>query len=303
MRKVYYVTVTPDGNSCLFRRNAYTLLKPVSALMTQLTLVQYLGDETVAAAFPHGNATISEKPHTRTCPSVLKTMASLSEIPSSVYKKAIASKECGAGHQPVLLPRNVKQICNLQSEKNQKFRFTHDALYNVHELAYDLDGFVAKITTYPDLVLICGSQSIVSEMDRVLQCRSSAPQLLSYDTTFQLGDFYLSPLLFRHIAFTSSPVIPALFLIHEKKSQNAHEELMKHVRKVISGLKGHEKSIPIVTDEEMAICNAIDIHLPFLHRLKCWNHTVNAVKVSINVHFVWLHLYLGKYVCTLVCEY
>ena len=42
------------------------------------------------------------------------------------------------------------------------------------------------------------------------------PQLLSYDTTFQLGDFYVSSLLFRHTIFKESPVIPALFLIHER---------------------------------------------------------------------------------------
>ena len=75
-------------------------------------------------------------------------------------------------------------------------------------------------------------------IDRVLQCRSSAPQLLSYHTTFQLGDFYLSSMLFRHTAFATSPVTPALFLIHKKKAQSAHEELMKHAGNVVPTLKG-----------------------------------------------------------------
>ena len=273
------MTVTPKGNSCLFRRNAYTLLDQAS---TKVTVVQYLGDETIATPFSHGNSRIGDKPHTRTCPSVLKAMLSSSDVPSNTYKKAVATTECGADLQPVLLPRNVKQVSSLQSRVKQKGRLTHDALYNVHELAYDLDGFVAKITTYPDLVLICGSNGIACEMDRVLQCRSSAPQLLSYDTTFQLGDFYLSSMLFRHTAFTSSPVLPALFLIHEKKAQNAHEDLMKHAGNVVPTLKRKGKLVPIVTDEEAAICNAIDIHLPSLSRLKCWNHVINAAKVGVN---------------------
>lgn len=37
-----------------------------------------------------------------------------------------------------------------------------------------------------------------------------------------------------------------------------------------------------MTDEEAAICNAIDIHLPSLSRLKCWNHVINAAKVGVN---------------------
>ena len=73
----------------------------------------------------------------------------------------------------------------------QKFRLTHDALYNLHELAYNLDGFVMKITMYPDLVIICALKSMVVELETVLQLDLQS-QLLSYDTTFELGDFYLS---------------------------------------------------------------------------------------------------------------
>ena len=53
-------------------------------------------------------------------------------------------------------------------------------------------------------------------VDEVLQLQSQS-QLISYDTTFQLGDFYLSPLIFRHTLFTQKPCIPALFLLHERK--------------------------------------------------------------------------------------
>ncbi len=50
---------------------------------------------------------------------------------------------------------------------------------------------------------------------------------MSYDTTFQLGDFYVSTLLFKNVLFQKSPVMPALFMIHEKKLKSCHEELMK----------------------------------------------------------------------------
>ena len=61
----------------------------------------------------------------------------------------------------------------------KKFRLTHDALYNIHELAYDLDGFIAKIITHPDLVLICGSKNMARDLDQLLQCQSPAPQFIS----------------------------------------------------------------------------------------------------------------------------
>lgn len=275
------MSVTPEGNNNLFRRNAYSLL---ADQFPALTLVHYLGDEMIAIDFPHGNSkrsTVPQPPHVRTCPSVLKTIAKSDKVPSNVYKKAIAENNCAPAYQPILNPRNTKQVANVQANQRKKFRLTHDALFNIHELANDLDGFIAKIITYPDLVLICGSKSMAHELDQVLQSKStsSAPQLLSYDTTFQLGDFFVSPLLFRHITFASSPVMPLLFLIHDRKFQNVHEEVMKHTSTVVPSLRKSGVSVPIVTDDETGICKAIDTYLPNLVRLRCWNHTINAAKV------------------------
>ena len=277
VQKTYFVSVTPNGNNTDFKRNTYSLLGG------HTTLVHYLGDHTSATDFPHGNASNRDQVHVRTCPSVLRNLP-VNDAPSNVYKNEVAKGDCQPQYQPVLKPRNTKQVSNMQARERQKFRLSHDALYNLHELAYDLDGFLAKITTYPDLMVICGLNVIISEFDRVLQVSSQTSQLLSYDTTFQLGDFYLSSLPFRHIAFTPSPVLPALFLIHERKFQSTHEEFMKHVSKVIPALRSCQQEIPVVTDDEGGICKAIDLYLPNLTRLRCWNHTINAAKVWLRKH-------------------
>ena len=78
----------------------------------------------------------------------------------------------------------------------QKQRLSHDALYNLHELAVDLPGFVHVIRTHPDLICTCSNKELLDELDRVLLVQSPTPKLLSYDTTFQLGDFYVSTLAF-----------------------------------------------------------------------------------------------------------
>ena len=78
-------------------------------------------------------------------------------------------------------------------------------------------GFVWKITTFPDLVCVCGLKELLNEADRVI---------LSYDTTFQLGDFYVSLLIFRHIIFKERPCIPAMFLLHERNKQS-----LKNIRR------------------------------------------------------------------------
>ena len=52
---------------------------------------------------------------------------------------------------------------------------------------------------------------------------------LSYDTTFKLDDFYVSPFLFCHVLFEQTPTIPAAFVLHERKFQSIHEEFMKFI--------------------------------------------------------------------------
>ena len=77
--------------------------------------------------------------------------------------------------------------------------------------------------------------------------------------------------------------MPVVFLIHEIKFQSAHEELMKHVSVIVPSLNKCKTPIPIVTDDELGMYNAIDKHLPSLTHLKCWNHTINSIKVQLYV--------------------
>ena len=151
-----------------FKRHAYFLLDPKRQ---NKVLIHYVGDESVAVDFPHGTSKSGNHIYRRTCPSTLNQLVSFvsscsSQLPSS--------------H----LPRNTRQVINLQQKERQKVRLSHDALYNVHELAYDLDGFVKVIKTFPDLTIVCSLDVMLKELDLVLQTQSTNTQLLSYDTTF-----------------------------------------------------------------------------------------------------------------------
>lgn len=207
-------------------------------------------------------------------------MSETNDAPANVYKQEISSlgSKYSASLQPVCLPRNVKQIQNAQAQKRQKSRLSHDALYNLHEIAYDLNGFVHKIETYPNLTVICGLKHLTDQLNNLIQLKSDIPILLSYDTTFQLGDFYISPFLFQHVLFTASPVIPAGFLLHERKFQDVHEKFLRYISEMVPSLHKENNLLPLVADDEKAICNAVDKVLPSVYRLRCWNHIINSVK-------------------------
>ena len=88
----------------------------------------------------------------------------------------------------------------------------------------------------------------MDELNRIIQAKFDIPILLSYDTTFSLGNIYVSPpLLFCHVLFDSSAVVPAAFLLHERKFESTHENFM-------SSLVSIKSPIPIVTDDEQGVC-------------------------------------------------
>ena len=80
------------------------------------TLVHSIGDHTEGSQHPHGNSQ-TFKPYTRTCPSVLSSVSDIHDKPSNVPKKMVQASQCLPEEQPVLVPRNPKQIKNLQAKE------------------------------------------------------------------------------------------------------------------------------------------------------------------------------------------
>ena len=267
--KTYYVFVNPEGcNEPSFRRFSYRFAKDDK----HATVIHYRGDHKVSQKY----TTLKKQ----TCASVRREVEKQEQSPSVVYKKSIC-KPVPPEYQAVLCPRNPKQVCNLQAKQRQKLRLSHDALYNLHELCYDLETFIQKIVTHPDLIVICGLNSMLKDINRLLSIADgNLHQLLSYDTTFQLGDFYVSPLLFRNVLFLKFPVMPVAFLVHERKLRCCHEELFRVIAKELPSLVNGSQMIP---DDEKAF-NTIERYLPKVRRLLCWNHIINGAKLWLRQH-------------------
>ena len=148
---------------------------------------------------------------------------------------------------------------------------------------YDIPGFIQKIVTFPDLTCICGLSEILEEADKVLML-DEGQQLLSYDTTFQLGDFYVSSLLFHHTLFREKPCIPAMFLIHERKFTETHQMLFQQVVQHIPSIR--KANCCLVTDKERAIIKAVELELPNIRRVQCWNHLFRDIRFWLRISMV-----------------
>ena len=93
---------------------------------------------------------------------------------------------------------------------------------NLHEMAANVSSYIHTTRTHTDFVFVCGQRQLLDELDRLLLLKSPSARLFSYDTTFELGGYYVSVLCFRHTLLIVSPVIPVAFWVHKLKIEEPH---------------------------------------------------------------------------------
>lgn len=284
-RKYYNISTMPtDKNgSSEFQRTSFKLVDNHS-----IVLVHYTGDENVYAPRPHGNKkSDTGDDFVSTCPSVLsqikEKIVHTSDKPQELYRSMILDgKKVSGQHQGVLNPRNAKQIRNIQAKMNKARRLSHDEIYNTLQLAYHLDNFVHHFSIFPDLQCFVANKELLQELNKILQVKSDEIPLLSYDTTFLIGDFYVSVLVFKHVLFDCNPSIPVAFYIHDRKSEEIHVDFWRKIATLVPNI--NRASTVIVTDREKAVVNAIKKVVPNAALVHCWNHILSDAKHWIKQH-------------------
>ena len=275
--KTYNATKNGNFKKYVFRH--------VREMQPYRVLVHYLGDKSGLLNSPHGNRTKKRgKPHIRTCPSTLRTIEeqSKSKKPHTIYRKLIA-EPCQNTQIPVTHPRNTEQCRNTIKNFKANNQIHNDELYAVYEITSALDSFTWGFSLAPKVRIVFGLKLLGEELCGLVEEVKDGSLYLSYDTTFNIGDFYMSVLFFKHTAFKDPcPIIPLGFLVHQTKAESEHEEFFRLFRHQYPSLAA--KCLVIVTDREKAIEKAIHTQLPKWTHLHCWNHILSDVKFWVTKH-------------------
>ncbi|CAF1130038.1 unnamed protein product, partial [Brachionus calyciflorus] len=106
---------------------------------------------------------------------------------------------------------------------------------NIHVMHLTLN-WPSKVTTIPHLNTIAIDSELLFEFNRLLKA-SRSEICIEYDTTFILTGYYVSVLSFIHSfqkfsSKNSSPPIPLVFLVHEKKYEEMHDDFWRYMKKV-----------------------------------------------------------------------
>ena len=259
----------------MFKTSTFTRLCWFLPERSNILLVQYVGDYTEYIPTKYGNSK-HEREYIRTAPSVhAEIKNNLHAKPKEIEMKS-KSDVVIPEHVPVLRIRNRKQIYNHVANKNLFQRFSKDEIFNTMIIATELsENFMANELT-PELFIIYAHLDCVTEFTKLLKTYKGTI-VLYYDTTFKLGDFYVSPLIYRHALLVGEPCFPLVFLIHRRKIKEVHMNFFFRVSNRIH-LMQDVTNIVIITDREEAITSSIKKVMPNVKLLYCWNHIRKDIK-------------------------
>ena len=180
--------------------------------------------------------------------------------------------EAKAKGDPARAPRNIQQIRNAKA-RLKKLEFPEDqrALLEYHAIVHP--------QTLPDCRTYAGKKYAVCclpEMDAHLKevLKICGGVTLNYDTTFNVGKFYVSILTFRHPLFEEEPVIPLCFLFHEGKEEVGHSMLFKN-RKITMPSLDQQQTV-FISDREKSFKNVRARFFPKSQYAFCHLHILSV---------------------------
>jgi len=240
-----------------------------SNILNNLALLQYnfKGPEHNFEIKAHGN---SKDPSTPFLPTNKTTKEVIREAATKMKpKKAILSltksQDLLNATSSAEMTRDRKQAYNMKytaSDKKESM-LKKDELYAVilqaaNEQDQGEETFIHSITSWPEPMCILGLKYQFHDITRFC-CNPSLSYHLTADTTFNLGNFYVTPLSYRNLNLESkrtgkSPLFLGPILVHITRSYCAYSHLLaklKELEPAVDDLRA------IMTDGEPGLIKAI----------------------------------------------
>lgn len=187
-------------------------------------LIAYRGDHTVAKIERHGNAKHKD--------SFIPSLPSLKEHLAikckgkkpikTLFKdlKVKARKKMKVLHKlknagAPFIPRDRKQLSNYRARSKSHHIISPCELTSLHLLAtHHLNEFIRLYMSIPEFHCVMAHPKAIELSNRLLKAAGENPnleQVLCYDTTFDLGEFYLSSLVMKNTELKGDKIFPVAF--------------------------------------------------------------------------------------------
>ncbi|KAK0417662.1 hypothetical protein QR680_013134 [Steinernema hermaphroditum] len=195
-----------------------------------------------------------------------------------IYNQLVAQ----GGHH-TNIPKDKRQVKNIKQGVDLEKRLSRDGLYNIISFHKYLrfedcdESFIDQLAVGDRLSCRMFAAPLIKEF---LTVASSLPKgkvmQLTYDTQFEVGDYYLSTLTYRHPLFKGNPIIPLAYVVHDRRYSRDHRNFFSELWAKHPALNRHRTVF--ITDQEFDFEDSI----PNVKHVWCWNHVKRNFQHYVN---------------------
>ena len=206
--------------------------------------------------------------------SVLHAIAEESDKASAQVYKKLVTNVVPPEFEKVAKPKSSKQVANKQYNSRRNYDIDECEITSVLQMNNEIGRFVKHLSLLPSLKIILINNELASLWASM--AADEGVSTLSIDTTYNLGDFYVTTVVGRHRYFEREPAFSVACLLHHRRDSSSHETLLKELKNkcpIINSCK-----VAMISDRERSIIKAIDTELPMAYKFVCWNHIFQDIK-------------------------
>ena len=257
-------------------------------------LIHYLGDESIHKARPHGNDKRGKLfvSNTQKAKDDIKAGLKIKAQPKHVYNENVRKAEEMMEEKfenlgDVVSARNTKQVRNIKYSEALKGRLVQCELFSMYYMGLTEYGeMFHAMELLPHEIHIISDPAALNFANQLLKESMKNPgldQLLSYDTTFDLTDSYVSTLVMRNIYLEKSPIFPVAYMMHNVKKSAVHRTFWVKMDEALK-LGKYVDKIVFTMDRETSFAKELRRQIPGASIVFCHNHILTDVKVWIKKH-------------------
>lgn len=233
---------------------------------------------------PHGNSSIGA-PFFRTADTAKRRHREIAAANTPRQTIRIATKECGGELEAKgisSLPRNTQQIKNYRRSGHKDSNVLYSVMLQCKLAEGTSDAFVRDVKAAPDPQSVLFFDWQLRDLVRFLTDENKF-SIFTTDTTYNLGDFYVTPTTYRHLMLSDitsqkHPVMAGPVLVHQRKNFLSFNYFA-------NTLIGFEKKLIHVqafgTDGDHALIEAFGHNFPHAKQLRCFIHMKKNIESKL----------------------
>ncbi|CAF1106253.1 unnamed protein product, partial [Didymodactylos carnosus] len=200
--------------------------------------------------------------------------------PKTTNTKKSEQQKPTVGPEILSMPRNIEQIRNVKRRLARRLVASADEISELYRFARETPNFITRFTLIPHAIAVAFCQESVNEFNELLDIEpqtSKSRVLITFDSSFNINNFYITCVYYRHIAFHEEPCILLGCALHNRKTDEVYDYLLTYLKQNCSKIE--EKCLYVIDSESNSLTQEyLSQYLKNLKLIHTWNYVFTNLR-------------------------